>query len=75
MQQVQVVLNTDGRPLDADVEVWQDDFGNNVPWKVHARIESADVSLQNGELRPFSAVVETPRGPNTVAKRSEEGPR
>ena len=74
VQQVQVVLNTDGRPLDADVEVWQDDFGNNVPWKVHARIESADVSLQNGQLRPFSAVVETPRGPNTVAIRNTGQP-
>ena len=74
VQQVQVFLNTDDRPLDADVEVWQDDFGNNVPWKVHARIESADVSLQNGGLRPFSAVVETPRGPNTVAIRNTGQP-
>ena len=74
VQQVQVVLNTDGRPLDADVEVWQDDFGNIVPWKVHARIESADVSLQNSQLRPFSAVVETPRGPNTVAIRNTGQP-
>ena len=74
VQQVQVVLNTDGRPLDADVEVWQDEFGNNVPWKMHAYIESADVSLQNGELRPFSAVVETPRGPNTVAIRNTGQP-
>ena len=74
VQQVQVVLNSDGRPLDADVEVWQDEFGNNVPWKMHAYIESADVSLQNGELRPFSAVVETPRGPNTVAVRNTGQP-
>ena len=28
------------------------------------------VYVENGQLRPFSAVVETPRGPNTVAIRN-----
>jgi hypothetical protein len=28
------------------------------------------VYIENGQLRPFSAVIETPRGPNTVAIRN-----
>merc|ERR1719217_1378257 len=28
------------------------------------------VYVENGQMRPFSAVVETPRGPNTVAIRN-----
>uniref|UniRef100_A0A7S3ETV9 Uncharacterized protein n=1 Tax=Haptolina ericina TaxID=156174 RepID=A0A7S3ETV9_9EUKA len=28
------------------------------------------VYVENGQLRPFSAVIETPRGPNTVAVRN-----
>ena len=28
------------------------------------------VYVENGQLRPFSAVIETPRGPNTVAIRN-----
>merc|ERR1712078_359362 len=28
------------------------------------------VYVENGQLRPFSAVVETPRGPNTIAVRN-----
>ena len=79
VQQVQVVLNTDGRSIDADIEVWQDEFGNNIPWKMHAYIENSQNNEvrpfgQNGKVRPFSAVVETPRGPNTVAVRNTGQP-
>ena len=28
------------------------------------------VYVENGQLRPFNAVIETPRGPNTVAIRN-----
>merc|ERR1719276_94799 len=61
VEQVQVVLSTEGRPLDADIELWHGP--DNTPVKMR-------VYTENGMLRPFSAVVETPRGPNTVAVRN-----
>jgi hypothetical protein len=61
VEQVQVVLGTEGRPLDADIELWHGP--DNTPVKMR-------VYCENGQMRPFSAVIETPRGPNTVAIRN-----
>ena len=61
VERVQVLLETEGRPLDADIDLWQGP--NNSPYKM--RVYSED-----GAYRPFSAVIETPRGPNTVAIRN-----
>jgi hypothetical protein len=61
VERIHVVLRTDGRPLDADVALWQGP--DNTPHKMRIYVE-------DGAERPFSAVFETPRGPNTISIRN-----
>ena len=61
VEQLQIVLSTEGRPLDADIELWNGP--DNTPCKMRVYVE-------NGQVRPFSAVIETPRAPNTIAIRN-----
>jgi len=61
VEEVQVKLTSEGRPLDSDIELWQGP--DNVPCKMRVYIE-------NGANRPFYAVFRTPRAPNTIAIRN-----
>jgi hypothetical protein len=61
VERVNVVLRTDGRPMNADIDLWQGP--DNTPQKMAVYIE-------DGSMRPFDATIESPRGDNTVAVRN-----
>lgn len=61
VEHVQVVLTSGGRPIDADIELWHGP--DNTPFKMRVYIE-------NGQIRPFTSVIETPLVPNTIAVRN-----
>ena len=61
IQQVQIQLESEGRAVDSDIELWNGP--DNTPIKMR-------VFIENGKERPFNAVIETPQGPNTVAIRN-----
>jgi len=61
VEAVHVALKSEGRPIHADVELWNGP--NNIPYKLRVYVE-------DGYIRPCSFVVGTPRGTNTVAVRN-----
>jgi len=61
VERVKVILDTEGRPLDSDIELWQGP--DNTPHKMRVYVE-------DGALRPFTTVIETPRSPSTIAVRN-----
>lgn len=58
---VHIVMRSEGHPIDADLQLWHGP--DNTPYKMR-------VFIENGLERHFSAMVGTPRGPNTVAIRN-----
>lgn len=61
LKEAQVILSTEGRPLDASVEVWHGP--DNVPTKMR-------VYNDDGWIRPFNAVLHTRNRPSTIAIRN-----
>ena len=61
VEEVQVIIGTPGRPMDAEVDLWHGP--DNTPVKMRVYVE-------DGSTRPFETVIQTPRGPNTVAIRN-----
>ena len=61
IERVQVILTTEGRPLNTDIDLWQGP--DNTPQKMAVYVE-------DGALRPFNSIIETPRGENAIAIRN-----
>jgi hypothetical protein len=60
VQRIYVHLETEGRPLNANIELWQFE---DAP-------QTMSVYLEDGCIRPFRAIVETPGSCNSIAVRN-----
>jgi hypothetical protein len=61
VERVQVLMKTEGRPLNANLELWHGP--DNTPLKMA-------IYSEDGLNRPINVVIETPTGQNTIAIRN-----
>ena len=61
IDRVEVHLRTEGRPLNSNIELWQGPDNSPQRMKVY---------LEDGNLRPFRSVIETPGDSNAIAIRN-----
>lgn len=61
VERVQVILKSEGRPLNSSVELWQGP--DNTPQKIK-------IFLEDGGMRQFRTVLETPRSSNAVCVKN-----
>lgn len=57
-ERIQLSFTSEGRPMKANIELWQGP--DNTPQKL-------TVYCEDGSVRPLNCVIETPRGPNSIA--------
>jgi hypothetical protein len=60
-ENAQIMLKTDGRPMNARVEIWQGP--DYTPYTM-------DIYLENGDVSPFKAILHFPKGTNTISIRN-----
>jgi hypothetical protein len=60
-ERVSVMLSTEGRPIEAEVEVWQGPDSTPHKMKIYA---------EDGQMHPIHILIDTPRGSNTIAVRN-----
>ena len=58
IDRVQVLMKTEGRPLNANLDLWEGP--DNTPTKMQ-------IYLEDGNVRPFNAIIETPGSQNSVS--------
>jgi hypothetical protein len=61
IDRVQVLMKSEGRPIHANVDLWQGPDNSPMQMKVY---------IENGEKRPFNAIIETPGEQNSIAIRN-----
>lgn len=61
VEAVQVTITSDGLPVNAKVELWG--TGSNIK-------QLAEVYNDNGQTRPFAAIIDVPGGSNTIAVKN-----
>merc|ERR1719401_1156756 len=61
IERVQVYLKTEGRPFNADIDLWHGPDSTKQKIAVYS---------EDGEARPFNAVIETPKGKNALRIRN-----